>query len=93
MSTVQGYLEGCRIYLSGFSTVEQETLKKIINNGAGMRLDVLSARVTHIVTKVTNIKEVSQYMKCYAKQMVLRSLLYSSTIQYPIEKCILGKGS
>jgi topoisomerase (DNA) II binding protein 1 len=55
---MQGYLEGCRIFLSGFSTVEQETLKKIINNGGGMRLDTLSTRVTHIVTKSTIVKEV-----------------------------------
>mgnify|MGYP001046676377 CR=1 FL=1 len=55
---MQGYLEGCRIFLSGFSALEQDTLKKIINNGGGMRLDVLSTRVTHIVTKVTILKEV-----------------------------------
>ena len=58
INTIQGYLEGCRIFLSGFSTVEQETLKKIINNGGGMRLDMLSTRVTHIVTKSTILKEV-----------------------------------
>ncbi|XP_063691367.1 DNA topoisomerase 2-binding protein 1-A-like [Bolinopsis microptera] len=67
----KGYLEGCRIFLSGFSALEQETLKKIVNNGGGMRLDLLSTRVTHIVTKVTILKEIENLVSLHPDAAVL----------------------
>ncbi|XP_023241531.1 DNA topoisomerase 2-binding protein 1-A-like isoform X2 [Centruroides sculpturatus] len=43
------FLDGCRIYVSGFSGLRLEKLYKIINAGGGMRFNKLNESVTHSV--------------------------------------------
>ncbi|KAK3106422.1 hypothetical protein FSP39_019639 [Pinctada imbricata] len=43
------FLDGCKIYLSGFRGAALEKLRKVINAGGGIRLNQLSENVTHVV--------------------------------------------
>lgn len=48
-STSDLFLDGCKIYLSGFRGVALEKLRKVINAGGATRLNTLSENVTHAV--------------------------------------------
>ncbi|XP_078332044.1 DNA topoisomerase 2-binding protein 1-like isoform X2 [Crassostrea virginica] len=48
-STSDLFLDGCKIYLSGFRGVALEKLRKVINAGGATRLNTLSDNVTHVV--------------------------------------------
>ncbi|XP_055995895.1 DNA topoisomerase 2-binding protein 1-like [Ostrea edulis] len=43
------FLDGCKIYLSGFRGVALEKLRKVINAGGATRLNTLSENVTHVI--------------------------------------------
>ncbi|XP_006169340.1 DNA topoisomerase 2-binding protein 1 isoform X2 [Tupaia chinensis] len=42
-------LDGCRIYLCGFSGRKLDKLRRLINSGGGMRFNQLSEDVTHVI--------------------------------------------
>ncbi|XP_053692847.1 DNA topoisomerase 2-binding protein 1-A [Sabethes cyaneus] len=43
------FLDGCNIYLSGFTTEEKDKLNKILNSGGAIRFDEISDRVSHVI--------------------------------------------
>jgi len=48
------FLDGCRIYLSGFSETEQLQLSRVLKYSGGVRLSQLVESVTHCVHSFTN---------------------------------------
>ncbi|CAH0386515.1 unnamed protein product [Bemisia tabaci] len=44
-----GFLDGCKVFLSGFSPSEEDLLRKILNAGDAVRYSELSDLVTHVV--------------------------------------------
>ena len=54
------FLDGCKIYLSGFSGVRLDKLRKIINSGGGTRFNQINESISHVVmgTKVDSDVEV-----------------------------------
>ncbi|XP_050996005.1 DNA topoisomerase 2-binding protein 1 [Acomys russatus] len=42
-------LDGCRIYLCGFSGRKLDKLRRLINNGGGVRFNQLSEDITHVI--------------------------------------------
>ncbi|KAI8489596.1 DNA topoisomerase 2-binding protein 1 [Branchiostoma belcheri] len=43
------FLDGCTIFLSGFTGARLEKLRKIVNAGGGMRFNQLNEKVSHVV--------------------------------------------
>ncbi|XP_055635302.1 DNA topoisomerase 2-binding protein 1-A [Toxorhynchites rutilus septentrionalis] len=43
------FLDGCNIYLSGFTGDDKEKLNKILNSGGATRYDEISDRISHII--------------------------------------------
>ena len=43
------FLDGCKIYLSGFSGEKLEKLRKIINSGGGTRFNQINEIVSHVI--------------------------------------------
>ncbi|XP_058825988.1 DNA topoisomerase 2-binding protein 1 [Topomyia yanbarensis] len=43
------FLDGCNIYLSGFTGDEKEKLNKILNSGGAIRYDEISEHVSHVI--------------------------------------------
>ncbi|XP_055550618.1 DNA topoisomerase 2-binding protein 1-A [Wyeomyia smithii] len=43
------FLDGCNIYLSGFTADEKDKLNKILNTGGATRYDEISDRVSHVI--------------------------------------------
>ncbi|XP_064623167.1 DNA topoisomerase 2-binding protein 1-A-like isoform X2 [Lineus longissimus] len=43
------FLDGCKIFLSGFNSVELEKLRKVINLGGGTRFSQINESVSHVV--------------------------------------------
>ncbi|XP_065205150.1 DNA topoisomerase 2-binding protein 1 [Planococcus citri] len=41
--------DGCKLYLAGFNTTEEEKLRKILNHGGALRFTELNESITHIV--------------------------------------------
>lgn len=54
------FLDGCSIYLAGFSDAQLERLRRVINQCGGMRFNMYSDGVTHVVVgpeKVDSLEE------------------------------------
>lgn len=47
--TVGQFLDGCRIFVNGFSGLQLEKIYKIINAGGGMRFSKLNENITHTI--------------------------------------------
>lgn len=43
------FLDGCKVYLSGFSTEQTEKLRRVLNGGGATRFNEISDCVTHII--------------------------------------------
>jgi len=43
------FLDGCKIYLSGFCGAKLEKLRKIINSGGGTRFNQINEIVSHVI--------------------------------------------
>ncbi|CAH1774144.1 unnamed protein product [Owenia fusiformis] len=43
------FLDGCKIFLSGFTSQKLEILRKIVNIGGGTRLNKITANISHVV--------------------------------------------
>nr|AAP03894.2 Xmus101 [Xenopus laevis] len=54
-------LDGCRIYLCGFGGRKLDKLRKLINNGGGVRFNQLTGDVTHIIVGETD-EELKQFL-------------------------------
>ncbi|XP_074844363.1 DNA topoisomerase 2-binding protein 1 isoform X2 [Carettochelys insculpta] len=55
-------LDGCRIYLSGFSGRKLDKMRRLINCGGGVRFDQLNEDVTHVIVGDYN-DELKQFLK------------------------------
>lgn len=43
------FLDGCKIYLTGFSSSHMDKLRKIVNSGSGMRFSKYSESISHVI--------------------------------------------
>ncbi|XP_055941257.1 DNA topoisomerase 2-binding protein 1-A-like isoform X2 [Argiope bruennichi] len=43
------FLDGCKIFLTGFNSIQLDKLRKIINAGGGMRFNTYSESISHVV--------------------------------------------
>ncbi|XP_015119451.1 DNA topoisomerase 2-binding protein 1 isoform X2 [Diachasma alloeum] len=43
------FLDGCNIYLAGFSSIQRDKINKIINMGSATRYDEISETLTHVI--------------------------------------------
>ncbi|XP_077158778.1 DNA topoisomerase 2-binding protein 1 isoform X2 [Paroedura picta] len=55
-------LDGCRIYLSGFSGKKLDKMRRLINAGGGVRFNQLNEDVTHIIAGECD-EELKQFLK------------------------------
>ncbi|XP_015267726.1 PREDICTED: DNA topoisomerase 2-binding protein 1 [Gekko japonicus] len=55
-------LDGCRIYLSGFSGRKLDKMRRLINSGGGVRFNQLNEDVTHIIVGDCD-DELKQFLK------------------------------
>ncbi|XP_063308235.1 DNA topoisomerase 2-binding protein 1 [Pelobates fuscus] len=55
-------LDGCRIYVCGFGGRKLDKLRKLINNGGGVRFNQLTGDVTHVIVG-ENDEELKQFLK------------------------------
>ena len=52
------FLDGCKIYFSGFNGIKLEKLRKIINSGGGTRFNQINESISHIVVGTRVEKDV-----------------------------------
>ncbi|KAH0627252.1 hypothetical protein JD844_002763 [Phrynosoma platyrhinos] len=71
-------LDGCRIYLCGFSGRKLDKIRRLINSGGGVRFNQLNEDVTHVIVG-DNDNELKQFMK----KTVQRP--YAVTVQWLLE--------
>lgn len=48
------FLDGCNVYLAGFSTISKDKINKILNMGSATRLDDISDALTHVIVEDSN---------------------------------------
>lgn len=56
------FLDGCSIYIAGFTAEEKEKVEKILNFASAIRFDELNDKVTHIIVGDPNAKDM-KYIK------------------------------
>nr|XP_060637782.1 DNA topoisomerase 2-binding protein 1 [Anolis sagrei ordinatus]XP_060637783.1 DNA topoisomerase 2-binding protein 1 [Anolis sagrei ordinatus] len=71
-------LDGCRIYLCGFSGKKLDKIRRLINCGGGVRFNQLNEDVTHVIVGDDD-KELKQFLK----KTVQRP--YAVTVQWLLE--------
>ncbi|GIY02565.1 DNA topoisomerase 2-binding protein 1-A [Caerostris darwini] len=65
------FLDGCKIFLTGFSSIHLDKLRKIVNAGGGMRFNMYSESVTHVVCGDLNDEFLQTYNSCPVKPFVV----------------------
>lgn len=80
-----GYLDGCKIYLSGFNADAKDKLIKILNKGGAIRFDELNDQVTHVIVGkyVTTDMQTIQEKKLQPLILTLDWLVESSQRKEP----------
>ncbi|GIY17018.1 DNA topoisomerase 2-binding protein 1-A [Caerostris extrusa] len=58
------FLDGCKIFLTGFSSIHLDKLRKIVNAGGGMRFNMYSESVTHVVCGDLDDEFLQTYNSC-----------------------------
>ncbi|XP_078233485.1 DNA topoisomerase 2-binding protein 1 isoform X2 [Pogona vitticeps] len=71
-------LDGCRIYLCGFSGRKLDKMRRLINSGGGVRFNQLNEDVTHII-----VGDCDDELKQFLKKTVERP--YAVTVQWLLE--------
>jgi len=82
------FLDGCKIFLSGFTEPEQVQLTRVIKYSGAVRLTQLVESVTHCVHSVTTNKVTSETLKLLDQ---LKLSPYMVSIQWMVESMRLGK--
>ncbi|XP_007421791.1 DNA topoisomerase 2-binding protein 1 isoform X1 [Python bivittatus] len=71
-------LDGCRIYLCGFSARKLDKMKKLINSGGAVRFNQLNEDVTHVI-----VGDCDDELKQFLKKTEQRP--YAVTVQWLLE--------
>ncbi|XP_042331627.1 DNA topoisomerase 2-binding protein 1 isoform X2 [Sceloporus undulatus] len=71
-------LDGCRIYLCGFSGRKLDKIRRLINSGGGVRFNQLNEDVTHVI-----VGDDDNELKQFMKKTVQRP--YAVTVQWLLE--------
>jgi topoisomerase (DNA) II binding protein 1 len=74
------FLDGCRLYLTGFNESQLEYLQKIINAGGGTRFNHINHSVSHIVVGDKPLQDVEKLLKSEFSPHVV-------TVQWLLESC------
>ncbi|XP_061443037.1 DNA topoisomerase 2-binding protein 1 isoform X2 [Rhineura floridana] len=61
-------LDGCRIYLCGFSGRKLDKMRRLINFGGGVRFNQLNEDVTHVIVGDSDDDELKQFLKKTAQR-------------------------
>lgn len=59
------FLDGCKIFLSGFSADDSEKLKKVLNFGGAMRFNELTETVSHVIVGKKNANDLANFKGVY----------------------------
>ncbi|KAL5010099.1 hypothetical protein ScPMuIL_012404 [Solemya velum] len=96
------YLDGCKIFLSGFQGTALEKVRKLINTGGGTRFNSINESVTHVVMSDSTEKSISALklgnfrphvvtsswlVECFRKGHTVDEDLYRSVELPPLESC------
>ncbi|XP_060104882.1 DNA topoisomerase 2-binding protein 1 [Heteronotia binoei] len=97
-------LDGCRIYLSGFSGRKLDKMRRLINSGGGVRFNQLNEEVTHIIAGDCDdelkqfLKKTSQrpyvvtakwLLECFRKGYLVPEEQYIPATYQPVDTSIL----
>ncbi|XP_054847595.1 DNA topoisomerase 2-binding protein 1 isoform X2 [Eublepharis macularius] len=98
-------LDGCRIYLSGFSGRKLDKMRRLINSGGGVRFNQLNEDVTHIIVGDYDDDELKQFLKkttqrpyivttkwlleCFRKGYFVAEEQYISAMYQPVDTAVL----
>lgn len=80
-----GFLDGCKVYLSGFNPDSKDKLIKVLNIGGAVRYDNLNDQITHVLvgTHVTHDMLTIETKKLHPILVTLDWLLESLRIGEP----------
>ncbi|KFB41203.1 AGAP002760-PA-like protein [Anopheles sinensis] len=70
-------LDGCNVFLSGFTAEEKEKLNKILNALGAVRYDEISATVSHVIIGEQNVSDLAQLRDSAAHLLTLEWLAKS----------------
>uniref|UniRef100_A0AAG5CVL1 BRCT domain-containing protein n=1 Tax=Anopheles atroparvus TaxID=41427 RepID=A0AAG5CVL1_ANOAO len=70
-------LDGCNVFLSGFTAEEKEKLNKILNALGAVRYDEISATISHVIVGEQNVSELGQLRDSTAHLLTLEWLAKS----------------
>ncbi|XP_048367184.1 DNA topoisomerase 2-binding protein 1 isoform X2 [Sphaerodactylus townsendi] len=97
-------LDGCRIYLSGFSGRKLDKMRRLINSGGGVRFNHLNEDVTHVIVGDSDdelkqfLKKTSQrpyivtakwLLECFRKGYLVTEEQYIPATYQPVDSSIL----
>ncbi|XP_077772515.1 DNA topoisomerase 2-binding protein 1 isoform X1 [Podarcis muralis] len=98
-------LDGCRIYLCGFSGRKLDKMRKLINSGGGVRFNQLNEDVTHVIVGDYDDEELKLFLKkttqrpyivtakwlleCFRKGYLLPEVQYTSANYQPLDSPVL----
>ena len=85
------FLDGCKIYLTGFTGEKLECLQKIINAGGATRFNQINASVSHVVMGAKVTKDIEILSKAeFIPHVVTAKWLLDSCCQ---ETCLPETGT
>uniref|UniRef100_A0A182MVT2 BRCT domain-containing protein n=1 Tax=Anopheles culicifacies TaxID=139723 RepID=A0A182MVT2_9DIPT len=92
-------LDGCSVFLSGFTTDEKEKLNKILNSVGAVRYDEISSAISHVIVGEQHVSELAKFrdstahlltLDWLAKSIELRQLAPEDANEYAFQPS--GKG-
>uniref|UniRef100_A0A182VZQ1 BRCT domain-containing protein n=1 Tax=Anopheles minimus TaxID=112268 RepID=A0A182VZQ1_9DIPT len=70
-------LDGCSVFLSGFTTDEKEKLNKILNSVGAVRYDEVSSAISHVIVGEQHVSELAKFRESTAHLLTLEWLAKS----------------
>uniref|UniRef100_A0A182RSY5 BRCT domain-containing protein n=1 Tax=Anopheles funestus TaxID=62324 RepID=A0A182RSY5_ANOFN len=92
-------LDGCSVFLSGFTGDEKEKLNKILNSVGAVRYDEISSAISHVIVGEQHVSELAKFrdstahlltLEWLAKSIELRQLAPEDASEYAFQPS--GKG-
>ncbi|XP_052901138.1 DNA topoisomerase 2-binding protein 1-A [Anopheles moucheti] len=92
-------LDGCNVFLSGFTGDEKEKLNKILNSVGAVRYDEISSTISHVIVGEQHVSELAKFrdstahlltVEWLAKSIELRQLAPEEASEYAFQPS--GKG-
>lgn len=81
---IGGFLDGCKVYLSGFNSESKDKLIKVLNLGGAIRYDDLNDQITHVIVG----KQVPSDMLILEAKKLHPTLL---TLEWIVESLRIGE--